>query len=117
LIFALQWSFVAFFLVSTLTWGAIAVAHASWGEPPASAEATGATVARVLVLIWSLAVAIGLFVQNSLKGPTGCWFRWKEITHIQTIWLQEEVFAVAQDYNAAVATVADAAWRKAHGYP
>jgi hypothetical protein len=116
LIFALQWSFVGFFLVSVITWGAIALAHAYWGGPPASAEATGATVARVLVLIWSLAAATGLFLQNRLAGTTGCWSRWKEINGIERIWLQEDVFAGTANYADAVAKVADPAWRTAHGY-
>jgi hypothetical protein len=117
LIFVLQWSFVMFFFVSAITWGAIFLWHAWGSTQPVSAEANGATIARVLVLAISLVIAIGLFYQNRLAGPTGCWFRWKEINDIQNIWLNEELFTQAKTYDEAVGKLADATWRHARGYP
>lgn len=116
-IFILQWSFFGFFAISSATWIATIICG-YW--TPLETQATVPTYARVLVLTLTFAAFLMLFLQNRPADakPTGCWYRWKEINEIHKTWLQNEVFdnAAADTYANAVALVAEANWRKAHGY-
>ena len=113
LIFHARMSFVFFTMLASLTW---VISWRSQFENTLPAE----IYSRGLLIFIALVIIAILFGFNRTGKPTGCWKRFEEINNINKAWLNEAVFkkddGSANSYEAALALLQDANWRKKWGY-